>query len=95
MACEPEALGPVERELVRMLRSLDLTEVQPGVRERCWQEFRELADLPDAPPPVDATRPAELRQLPSEPEAPGQTDRRGTSTPAKVPAKFRARPRTA
>jgi hypothetical protein len=88
---ESEPVGPVERELVRMLRSLDLTELQPGVRERCWKEFCELAGLPDSPPAVPSD---DLPRLVAELEVPAGGERRGGSVRGVVPARFgfRARP---
>ena len=88
---DSESFGPVERELVRMLRSLDLTELQPGVRERCWKEFCELAGLPDGPPAVASE---DLPRLAEELEVPAGGERRGGSVRGAVPARFgfRARP---
>jgi hypothetical protein len=51
----PEATP--EGELVRLLRALEPNELQPGLVDRCWQEFRVLADLPE-PPPAQAAPPA-------------------------------------
>lgn len=48
----PEATA--EGELVRMLRALEPSELQPGLVDRCWQEFRLLADLADPPAPTAA-----------------------------------------
>lgn len=61
----PEELGPVEQELVRLLRCLDLSELQPGSRERCWEEFRTLANLPERPPPA-SPGPIEEPAVPSD-----------------------------
>ena len=47
-----------EDELVRLLRALEPSELQPGLVDRCWQEFRVLADLPEPPaPPIEAPAP--------------------------------------
>lgn len=43
-----------EDELVRLLRALEPSELQPGLVARCWEEFRALADLPEAPTPRSA-----------------------------------------
>ena len=92
---EPEPLGPVERELVRLLRLLDLSELQPGVRERCWEEFRVLADLPESAPPQPAPS-AEAPPPSVAADDPGSIDRRsGRKAPAGVPPKSRLRARPA
>jgi hypothetical protein len=43
-----------EGTLVRLLRALEPSELQPGLVDRCWQEFRLLADLPEPPAPQPA-----------------------------------------
>jgi hypothetical protein len=96
---DPDPLGPVEQELVRLLRLLDLSELQPGVRERCWEDFRQLAGLPEpAPEPernLPAPLPAEAPQQPS--TAPdsakdGQRRRRDPSARPSARGGFRPRP---
>jgi hypothetical protein len=82
-----EEFGPVERELVRLLRCLDLSELQSGRRERCWEEFRALANLPERLP-AESSQPSQAPALEGEtipvPEA------RQTSTP---PRRLRPLPR--
>lgn len=51
----PAEQGPVERELVRLLRELDVNDLQPGAQERCWQQFKALAELPDSVVPAPPT----------------------------------------
>ena len=72
---EPTAEG----ELVRLLRALEPRELQPGLVDRCWEEFRMLAGLPEPPPapapvadlpvipgPEPARRPADLAPPPQD-----------------------------
>ena len=68
---------PDDRDLARRLRSLDLAQLQPGMRERAWEEFAMRMNLPQdalpelaasAQPPdaPDATpAPADLVQQPA------------------------------
>lgn len=91
---ESEPLGPVERELVRLLRLLDLSELQPGVRERCWEEFRVLAGIPESP--VASARPEEAPAQGAEADDPASVDPRpGREAPARLPASGRLRARLA
>ena len=47
-------------DLVRLLRTLEPRELQPGLVERCWEEFRVLAELPEpsVPEPAPLVQPA-------------------------------------
>jgi hypothetical protein len=83
----PEEFDPVERELVRLLRNLDLSELQPGRRERCWEEFRALAKLPERPPP-ESPQPSQAPAAEQEPIAVPEANQASA-----VPRRLRPLPR--
>jgi hypothetical protein len=57
-----------DTDLARRLRSLDFARLQPGMRERAWEEFALTMDLPPAPLPelaVEASPPPAVEPTPT------------------------------